>query len=338
VRILVLGGTWFLGRAVVEEALRRGHEVTTFNRGRTAADVLGAEVVRGDREAPADLARLVAGRTWDAVIDTSGYVPRNVGMTARTLADHADRYVFCSTLDAYDDWPQAPVSESSPLHECPLDAGPDDAPYGHLKAGCERALREVYGAERSLSLRLGIMLGPREPRGRLPWWLRRIARGGRVLAPAPQDRRIQVIDVRDVAAFTLGSLDDWEGGAVNVSARSGHATFASWLADCRSVTGSDAEFVWADPDVLTREGVRDWTELPLWRTAPGTWLMDVERAHARGLVCRPLADTVTDTWAWLTSGGTVPGDGLTADHGIGPDRELALLNLAEVVAAPDRQQ
>jgi len=161
-RLLVLGGTRFVGRAIVEKALRRGHEVTTFNRGQTGLDIAGVEAVRGDRESSEDLHRLIAGRTWDLVVDTSGYVPRVVGDAVQALVGRAERYVFLSTISAYPDWPMKGVSEASPVHECSPDVGgsaADEATwsatqYGTYKAGCERAVVEVFG-DRALVLRPG---------------------------------------------------------------------------------------------------------------------------------------------------------------------------------------
>src|SRR6266545_626178 len=255
-RLLVLGGTRFVGRAIVEEALGRGHEVTTFNRGHTGVDVAGVETVRGDRESSVDLQRLVAGRSWDVVVDTSGYVPRVVGNAARALLGLAGRYVFLSTISVYPDWPANGVSEASPVYECSPDAGgsaADEASwsatqYGTYKAGCERAVAEVFG-DRALVLRPGVILGPQENVGRLTWWLRRIARGGRVLGPGSPDRSIQPIDVRDVASFALdlagprrAAQSTWRrprgtrpSGRCSRTAPTPPAPTASW---CGSTTGS----------------------------------------------------------------------------------------------------
>ncbi|SRR6266540_1729847 len=340
-RLLVLGGSWFLGRVLVEEALRDGHQVTTFNRGQSGNDVPGVEVVRGDRGDRASLARLVTGRTWDAVVDTSGYVPRVVGEGARMLADHADRYVFVSTVSVYEGWPVEPLTEGAAVLECPADAGPDfgtDDPrgyptqYGFQKAGCERAVHEVFN-ERALVLRPGVILGPYEYVGRLQWWLRRIARGGRVLAPGSPDRQIQPIDVRDVATFVLKGLEGGVSGTFNVAAPIEHATYGSLLSDCIAVTGSAAELVWVDDEFLLQHEVQQWTEIPLWRTYAGTWGVAADRARAAGLRCRPLGETVRDTWAWLTEGGGAVLHERQGEHGITPDKEAQLLAAWESSAA-----
>jgi nucleoside-diphosphate-sugar epimerase len=307
VRILILGGTLFLGRVLVEEALNQGHDVTTFNRGRSGIDVEGAEALRGDREQEDDLRRLSRGRAWDAVVDTSGFIPRVVRESARVLADHVDRYAFISSVSVYEGWPVEPLTETSPVLVCPSDAGPDygyDDPrgyptrYGFQKAGCEGAVRDFFG-DRHFVLRPGVILGTYEYVGRLPWWLRRVALGGHVLAPGQPDKPIQPIDVRDVAGFVLASLHSGVTGAYNLAAPRSQTTFESCLNSSIAVTGSNAELVWIDDRFLLDHGVRQWTELPLWRTHAGTWNVGADRAQAAGLRCRPMRETVNETWAWL---------------------------------------
>ncbi|MFD0571573.1 NAD-dependent epimerase/dehydratase family protein [Kitasatospora gansuensis] len=175
--LLVIGGSSFLGRAYVSEALRRGHRVTTFNRGLSGPDQPGVEAVRGDRNSPEDLARLVEGRRWDAVVDSAGQQPYAVALAARTLRDHTDHYTFVSSVHAFTDWPALPVDENSATQPCPADTPADQPPGNHLKAGCERAVLEAFGPERSLILNCGLLIGPYENVGRLPWWLERIAEG-----------------------------------------------------------------------------------------------------------------------------------------------------------------
>jgi nucleoside-diphosphate-sugar epimerase len=336
-RLLVLGGTWFLGRAVVEEALIRGYWVTTFNRGRTGKDIPGVEAIRGDRTSSSDLATLAKRGPWDAVVDTSGMVPFDVLVSARILSHRTDRYAFISTVNVYEGWPVEPLTEESAIRECRADAteAPDKRPgdrYARLKAGCERAIFDVYD-KAALLLRPGVILGPHEYIGRLPWWLRRIQRGGQVLAPGYPERPIQPIDVRDVAAFTLDALLTGQTGTHNVTAPVAHSTFGDLLAACRSVTGSTADLVWVNDDFLEDQGVEMWTEIPLWRTYPGTWHIDSERARQVGLVCRPLAETVRDTWAWMTVDGTVVESPRASEIGIDPKREAALLDAWQIYRA-----
>jgi 2'-hydroxyisoflavone reductase len=330
-RLLVIGGSVFLGRTFVAEALRHGHDVTTFNRGLTGRDVPGVEAVRGDREVTADLRRLAAGRHWDAVVDVCGFTPRVVGESARILSGHADTYAFISSISAFPGWPGETVDENSPLHDCPPDAGPDDGDYGQLKAGCERAVESSFDGL-VLIISPGLILGPYENVGRLPWWLRRIARGGTVLAPGDPHREMQLIDARDIAAFGLARIAAGATGRFLTSGVLGNATFGRLLSDCVSTTGSDAELVWVDDAFLLEREVGPWTELPLWTPDAagfaGTWLPSSAKALAAGLSCRPVAETVQDTWAWLS---TEAPDVLpryrntTPDQGIDPDKERAIL-------------
>lgn len=341
-RLLVLGGTWFLGRVMVEAALQRGHSVTTFNRGRTGADAAGVEALRGDRERPADLARLSQAAPWDAVIDTSASVPRVALSSACALADRVDRYVLVSTVSVYSEWPHRGVSEMSPVRECAPDAGPGSASvygtYGVLKAGCERAVQQWFDG-RALVLRPGVILGPYENIGRLPWWLHRVRRGGRVVAPGRPDRSIQPVDVRDVVDFALHCLETGVTGIFNVAAPKAHATYGELLRACVEVTGSDAELVWVPDDFLVERDVRQWTELPMWRVPPGTWDVAADRAASAGLVCRPLTETVHDTWRWLNAGGRpveLPTGHLRREeHGIDPSKERCLLTAWESLVRRD---
>ncbi|MER5891354.1 NAD-dependent epimerase/dehydratase family protein, partial [Streptomyces sp. NPDC001941] len=222
-KILVIGGTVFLGRAVVDEALRRGHEVTLFNRGQSGVTPAGAEAVRGDREDEDALAALVQDRRWDWVIDTCGFEPLSVGKSVRALTGHADAYAFVSSFHAYADWPAKGVDESMPRHACAVDATPDDVPYNALKAGCERVVEDAFG-DGALIVNPGIIVGPGENVGRLPWWLQTLARGGRVLAPGSPDRPLQLVDARDIAAFLLDRLTDGRLGRYLTTGVPGNTT------------------------------------------------------------------------------------------------------------------
>jgi nucleoside-diphosphate-sugar epimerase len=332
-RLLVLGGTRFVGHAVATAALRKGWEVTTFNRGLSGADVAGVNVIRGDRTLPGDLARLAAAGPWDAVIDTSGYVPREVLAACECLEPVASRYVFMSTVSVYRGWPVEPLSEASQVLYCPPDAGPgygedvEDGPtrYGYQKSGCELAVASTYGAERSALLRPGVVLGPREYVGRLPWWLTRVAAGGRVLAPGSPDRSIQPVDVRDLADFAIRAAGAPINGAYNVAAPIGRETFGGMLEACADATGSDAEFAWVPDEQLVAQGVRQWSEMPLWRTFPGVWRVSSAAAQAEGLSCRPLAATVRDTWLWMQAAPARSADERASEIGISREREQQIL-------------
>ena len=336
VRLLILGGSWFLGRALAEVALASGWSVTTFNRGESRPALPGVFAVHGNRERSDDFRRLAEYGPWDAVVDTIGFVPRQVLAAATALAPVADHYVFVSSVNAYIGWPEVPLDESSQLFDCPPDAdetyGADlgyAGQYGALKAGCERAAGQGFGADRTAALRPSVILGPEEYVGRLTWWLARAARGGELLAPAPSQRNIQPIDVRDVATFLAHCAAGQIAGAFNIAAPIGHASFADLIDSCVGVTRTGTRPIWVDPRWLGDHGVQQWTELPLWRTQEGVWAVDSSRAQAQGLRCRPLQETVADTWAWMTGGGSaVRGEGeasRAADHGLPADREEYLL-------------
>lgn len=337
-KILVLGGTWFLGRAVAQAALDRGWSVSAFNRGRSGAAPDGTREIHGDRTVREDLLRLAQQGPWDAVIDTSAseLAPREVLAGAEVLEPVAGRYVYVSTVNAYKGWPNEPLTESSEVLDAPADADVDygrlpanwDGPdwyYGRQKAGAERASIAAFGAARVSILRPGVILGPGEYVGRLPWWLQRVSKGGAILAPGDPNKSIQPVDVRDVAAFALDQAASSSGGALNVTAPLGRETMGGFLTACLDVTGGAGRLVWAHDDLLVEHGVQQWSELPLWRTHAGVWNIDSCRAQAAGLRCRPLAETVAATWEWLQAGGTPVEHPRWAEHGISVDKEEEIL-------------
>ncbi|GLY33458.1 NAD-dependent epimerase/dehydratase family protein [Kineosporia sp. NBRC 101731] len=333
-RLLLLGGTWFLGRTLAELAVEAGWEVTCFNRGKTGRDVPGTHSIRGDRTSQADLDRLAAGGPWDAVVDTSVYEPPDALAMATALKDTVGTYVLTSTVSAYRDWPAQPVSEISALwpsrpdareSDSDLAAIPEPHAYGTLKAGCEQAVREVF-ADRSLILRPGVVLGPHEYVGRLSALLRRAERGGPMLAAGDPTQPIQPLDVRDLANFLIRLLRAENLGTFNVTAPPGHSTYGSLLEACTRATGGGASLVWADSLWLQEQGVRQWTEMPLWRTPAGTWAVDSTRAVEAGLTCRPLPETVEDTWQSLHQEPLVAHT-RQGEHGMQPEREAQLLRL-----------
>lgn len=334
-RILVFGGSWFLGRLVAEEFVALGVHVTVFNRGRSREPLpAGVRHLRGDRTLDEDL-RAVTGTSWDAVIDISGKIPAVVQRSVRALADVTALYVSVSTVRGYRDWPDTPVDERSPL----LDSDPGFDPggrtwdadgYGRLKAGCEMACRDVLGEGRLLILRLHEIIGQYEDVGPVLWWLDRMRRAGSVLVPGP-DRAIQPVDVRDVSKFTVDLVQRGEPGVFNVAAPPGDRTYGALVRACAEAVGSaaaaEAELVWVDESWLVDHGVQQWTELPLWRRAAATWDVSVERAVVAGLRCRPLIDTVTDTWRWFTGGERRVDHQRVAQYGMDPAREAALIAL-----------
>jgi 2'-hydroxyisoflavone reductase len=316
-RLLVLGGTKFLGRAVVERALERGDEVTLFNRGQTNPDLFPeVERLRGDRDG--DLAAL-EGRSWDAVVDPSGYVPRVVRASAERLARNGvGYYVFVSSISAYADL-SLPVDESSPLATLADPTSEDVAEhYGALKALCERVVGDVFPG-RSASVRAGLIVGPHDPTGRFTYWPHRIARGGEVLVPGRPERRVQFIDVRDLASWMLSLAERRVDGVFNATGPVPAVTMRELVETCRAVSGSDATFTWVADEFLLERDVGEWMELPLWIAGPEyRHLLDVDvsRAVAAGLTFRPLEQTVA---------GTLADARLTGDAGLAPEREEQLL-------------
>lgn len=308
-RLLTLGGTEFVGRAVVEAALGLGWDVTVFHRGRHAPPA-GVRALHGDRTAPDGLAALAEGE-WDLVVDTWSAAPHVVRDAARLLKDRVGRYTYVSSCSVYA-WPQpAGHDETAPLvQDASPDAGRTD--YARDKRGGELAVLDAFGEERSLLARAGLVLGPYENIGRLPWWLTRTARGGPVLAPGPRELPLQYIDVRDLAQWLLGAARDGASGAYNLVSAPGHATTGTLLDACAQVTGGRAALRWTDPEVILAAGIEPWTHLPVWvpPDSEGHDMMhgiDVSRAVRDGLRCRPVSETVADTWSWLQGiGGTAP--------------------------------
>ncbi|MFF1905349.1 NAD-dependent epimerase/dehydratase family protein [Kitasatospora sp. NPDC058218] len=326
-RLLLLGGTEFVGRAVTEEALARGWEVTVFHRG-THEPPAGVRALHGDRTAEGGLAALAEGE-WDAVVDTWSGAPSAVRDSARLLADRVGRYAYVSSRSVYAYPTPAGADESAPVVEGSPDDG--DVPYPQAKRGGELALLDTFG-DRALLARAGLILGPYENIGRLPWWLGRIARGGPVLAPGPRDLPVQFIDARDLAEWTLDALAAGLGGAYDLVSPQGHATMGELLEACVQVTGSDAELRWTEPAPILAAGIEPWSDLPVWiprgelhDTLHGS---DVAKAVAAGLRCRPVTETVAGTWAWLRSiGGTAPQRPDRPVVGLDAEREAKVLGV-----------
>ncbi|MCD0446313.1 NAD-dependent epimerase [Glycomyces sp. A-F 0318] len=331
-RMLVLGGTRFLGRAVVASALARGWQATVFNRGRSGSLAGGVTEVHGDRRKIENLEQLASRGPWDIVVDVPGVIPAEVRDAARVLAPHAGRYVFVSSVSAYRDWPAHPVDEGSPRHDGDPDLDVDTwdwgaGVYGPYKAGAEVAVEREAGGQR-LIVRPGVILGPWEYSGRLTWWLERISRGGRFIAPGHPAQAIQPVDVRDVARFVIDQAAAGGTGVYNLAAPIGRDTFAGLLAACIAATGANATPVWTDDATLEAAGLWEWTQPPLWRRAAGTWRVDATRAFAARFVPRPLRATVADTWAWMRTGQRPFNDPRAALHGIPTDIEERLLAAA----------
>jgi 2'-hydroxyisoflavone reductase len=334
--VLVLGGTDFLGRHIVENALARGDSVTIFNRGRTNPALFGDSVERRTGDRAGDLSALHDG-TWDAAIDTSGYFPEHVHASARLLADRIAHYAFVSTLSVYAN-PIGPTHEDAPLHS-PI--GGDNITvtgetYGPLKVACENAVTAAMPG-RAVIARAGFLVGPHDNVPRLRYWLRRIARGGRILAPGGPERLAQLIDARDMATFLVACAERRVAGLYNVTGEPGAVTLGETLRVSRNVIDADAEFVWASDDTLTNENVPLFDGLPYW--VPEAWQSfmrtPTDRAQAAGLTTRALDQTIRDTWTQL---GNDPDDlpphrtelnGLEIACGIPPQMEAAILDRIE---------
>ncbi|MFL6159302.1 MAG: NAD-dependent epimerase/dehydratase family protein [Marmoricola sp.] len=299
-RLLVLGGTHHVGRAVVETALARGDQVTTVNRGNQppAADV---DARRADRRVEGQLAAALADDTWDAVVDTWSFEPLVVQQAARLLDGRARHFGYVSSRSVYA-WPiPSGADESAPL----VDGDPastDATRYAEAKRGGELAVTQEFTGQVLLA-RAGLILGPYEVVGRLPWWLDRIAAGGRVAAPGPPSRPLQYVDARDLAAWMLRCADAGTTGAFNAVSAPGHTTISELLGAAVTATGSDAELVWCTPGAIESAGLTGWSDLPIWAPPTGEIAAlhdgDVSAATAAGLRCRPVQETVADTWAWM---------------------------------------
>lgn len=330
--LLILGGTLFLGRHLVDAALAHGHEVTLFNRGVTDRDAFPeVEKLQGDRQA-GDLDAL-RDRRWDAVVDTSGYLPRVVRQSAELLRGVVPRYVFVSSGSVYADFSRPDIDEDAPVR-LPNDPATEDiaTEYGGLKTICEGFVREAYG-DAALIVRAGLIVGPHDPTERFTWWARRVARGGDVLAPGSPERQVQLIHARDLSEWVLAMVERGAGGTYNVTGPERRLTMRELLEACRRATGSAARFVWVDDAFLLERQVAPFSEMPLW--LPPGWegmlAMDVSRAVAAGLRCRPIDDVARDTFAWDASRSSEERrpremvSGLKIEAGMAPEREARLL-------------
>jgi 2'-hydroxyisoflavone reductase len=321
-RLLVLGGTHFLGRHVTTAALARGHDVATFTRGVSGPPPDGARALHGDRNDPEALPEALDGWAPDLVVDTSCQTRAAARNAAAALAG-VRGYAFVSSLNAYANWPPGPLG---PEDDEPTWATDDDE-YGPIKASAERTLGDVLG-ERFLTARAGLIIGPFDPIHRLGWWLDRIAGGGRVVVPDALDQPIAAVDARDLGGWLVEAAERGLSGAVNATGPVGMTTLGGLLDLCRAVTGSDAEWVPVPEEELLAAGVEPWVHLPLWLpadTARTAWDVDTTRARALGLPSRPLAVSVADTWAWQRTHERPPVPANRPAPGLPPELEKKLL-------------
>lgn len=297
-KVLILGGTAFLGPHLVEELYQRGHQVTLFNRGhRFLSQYPEVERLQGDRDG--DLEAL-KNRTWDAIIDTSGYLPRIMTTSSEMLKNATEHYIFISTVGVYANFYRLDINEEYPLAklEYPIEKITEKT-YGALKANCEQVVQN-YFPDKTLIVRSGLIVGPGDPTDRFSYWPRRMQEGGELLAPGDASQNIQCIDVRDLATWIIDQVERRTTGIYNVIGQP--IAFQELLTECQQITKIDATIHWVNENFLIEHQVQDWVELPLWlskqRNMPGFFNINVQKATAAGLTTRPIADTITSILEW----------------------------------------
>ena len=330
-RLLVIGGTVFLGRHLVSLALAAGHQVTTLNRGtHNLAEQANVERLIADREI--DLNQLL-GRTFDAVVDTCGYHPDTVRHSLKVLSGSVGTYVFVSTVSVYGDFSAIGISEDNPIkYTQPSEQGD----YGSLKADCEKVVTELM-PESSLIIRPGLMAGPYDPTDRFTYWPARFARGGKVIVPDRLDRFIQFIDVRDLAAWVISLAEAQARGIYIATGPQQRLSMGEFLDECEQTVRKDTQWVRVEDAALEKAGVAPWTELPLWipvakRSFAGVMRLDRSKAVAAGLTYRPIADTIADTLAW----DQMRDPSIPRLAGLSAEREAELLRQPKLDLTPGR--
>lgn len=324
-KLLILGGTKYLGRHLTEAALERGHEVTLFNRGRENPNLFKGKVEKlmGDRDG--DLTAL-EGRKWDAVIDPSGYFPRVVKDSARLLANAVDHYTFISTISVYEDFSQPGIEETASVGKLEDETIEyiGEGNYGPLKALCEQAVEEFFSG-RSLIVRPGLIVGPYDPTDRFTYWPSRLANGGEVLVPGDGTSTVQYIDVRDLAEWVLNLVDRRQTGVYNATGPEERIEMKEFLETIRKTLNPDANLEWVSESFLEEHQVKPFTDLPTW--IPESMGMDgfstvkIQKALDAGLRFRPLEETVRDTYKWAAN----RPDDYECQNGLAPEREKKLL-------------
>lgn len=318
--LLVLGGTRFVGRHLVDAAVARGHAVTLFNRGQSDDSLFpDLEHLHGDRDGGLGV---LEGRTWDAVVDTCGYVPRIVGQSVDALKGAVGRYLFVSTISVYDEPMVAGAGEDAPLKTLD-DPGVETVTpetYGGLKVLCEQRVTGAFG-DRATVVRPGMIVGPHDPTDRYTWWAVRVRQGGEVLVPGTAERPVQFIDARDLGAFMVALLEQDTPGVFNATGPGAPLAWGAWMSGLREAAGADATLRWVDDAFLEAQGVTG-AELPFWVPPPDEQIfgVSIQRAVEQGLTFRPALETARDTLAWRA-------DASVADLAVGldPAREAKLL-------------
>jgi len=326
-KILIIGGTKFLGRHLVDAVLAGGHEVTLFNRGKTNPTLFpNVETISGDREH--DIGKLSGGE-WDAAIDVAGYVPRIVRLSAQGLEASVKRYVFISSISAYAGFEKIGINESDPVGKLEDETVEEvtGETYGPLKALCEKTVQDIFGGDRALIIRPGLIVGPYDPTDRFTYWPMRVKRGGDMIVPDKPQTPIQIIDVRDLSEFIIKLIEQNASGIYNATGPDHELFMGEFLDACKLVIGSVAAFHWASQEFLKEHEVAPWSDMPVWipdnEEGAGCSRVDVSKAIDAGLKFRPLEDTIRDTIAWAEM--------RPKDHewraGLNPDKERILLTL-----------
>lgn len=317
-KILIIGGTKFLGRHLIKAAQDRNHEVTLFNRGKTSdEEFANVEQIHGDRNF--ELEKL-ANRTWDAVIDTCGYLPQSIKTSAEFLKNSVGQYVFISSISTYSDFSLPNFAENTPLAKltpeqekrlAEIDLKGDltayvlGEMYGALKVLCEEEAERAM-PNKTLIIRPGLIVGEYDWTDRFSYWVMRVAKGGEVLAPGNPNRFIQFIDAQDLAKWTIKMIEDKEVGVFNATGKPFELTFGKFLDEVKSVIKSDAQFTWVSEEFLTEEKVAPWSELPLClpesdEDSKGFLSANVDKAINKGLTFQPLSETILKTLTWRKS-------------------------------------
>ncbi|MGV3265345.1 SDR family oxidoreductase [Cytobacillus pseudoceanisediminis] len=314
-KVLILGGTRFLGKAMVEEGLKRGYEITLFNRGNYKEAFSEVEQLIGDRDG--DVSQL-ENRKWDVVVDTCGFAPHQINKVAAVLGNSIEHYTYISSISVYKDWIPLNIAEEYHLQSMPPDRLKNVlkdveegkiSPYEHygtLKVLCE-AEAEKYWPGRVLHIRAGQLVGPFDYTDRLPYWVQRVAEGGNIVVPGRPDRPIQLIDVKDIATWAFDMMKKRKAGTFNVTGPDYELTMEELLNTCKAITNSDGQFVWVDEQFLLDHQIQPWTEMPLWipesfplegETQPWKMCISVKKALDSGLSFSPLEETIHDVYQW----------------------------------------
>jgi 2'-hydroxyisoflavone reductase len=325
-RVLILGGTGFLGPHFVQALQAGGHRITLFNRGRSNPGLFkDLETLIGDRDGKLDA---LEGRDWDVVIDDSGYVPRQVKLSAELLEDHVRHYLFISSISVYGTFPKPGLNEDDKVAE-PPDAKVEEVTnetYPGLKAGCEQVVTSIYGS-RATIVRPHYVVGPGDSTDRFTYWVARTARGGQVLAPGSANDPLQYIDVRDLAAFVRHCAEQRPAGRFNACTPPGAHTMGELMETGKRVSGSNATFVWANAEFIQKNGMMEKGEIPIWLPSSGPFagalLVSSARAVQQGLRFRDLETTVRDTLEWHNKRPAEQRQKLAV--GLTPEREAELL-------------